>query len=189
LFLKKKDRGGINFSCNIENSDLDIETVRAICSVNKINSADIRIDGPTTEDELIDVLEGNRIYIPCLYVLNKIDQISIEELDILSEIPNVVPISAYDGWNIDQLLEKIWEKLDFIRIYTKPKGCIPDFNEPVILRKKERSIADLCDHIHKAILPQLKIALVWGSSVKHIPQKCGKEHTLEDEDVVQIVKR
>ena len=32
-------------------------------------------------------------------------------------------------------------------------------------------------------------ALVWGSSVKHNPQKVGKEHILQDEDVVQIVKR
>jgi hypothetical protein len=32
-------------------------------------------------------------------------------------------------------------------------------------------------------------ALVWGSSVKHNPQKVGKEHKLNDEDVVQIVKR
>lgn len=32
-------------------------------------------------------------------------------------------------------------------------------------------------------------ALVWGSSVKHQPQKCGKDHQLNDEDVVQIVKK
>ena len=32
-------------------------------------------------------------------------------------------------------------------------------------------------------------ALVWGSSVKHNPQNVGKDHTLFDEDVVQIVKR
>lgn len=32
-------------------------------------------------------------------------------------------------------------------------------------------------------------ALVWGSSVKHMPQKVGKDHELEDEDVVQIVKK
>ena len=31
-----------------------------------------------TADELIDVIEGNRIYVPCLYVLNKIDAITIE---------------------------------------------------------------------------------------------------------------
>jgi len=34
-----------------------------------------------------------------------------------------------------------------------------------------------------------KHALVWGLSVKHNPQKAGKEHCLQDEDVVQIVKK
>lgn len=32
-------------------------------------------------------------------------------------------------------------------------------------------------------------AYVWGASVKHNPQKVGKEHILLDEDVVQIVKK
>ena len=27
-----------------------------------------------TADDLIDVVEGNRSYIPCIYLLNKIDQ-------------------------------------------------------------------------------------------------------------------
>lgn len=29
-------------------------------------------------DQLIDVIEGNRVYIPCLYVLNKVDAITME---------------------------------------------------------------------------------------------------------------
>ena len=32
-------------------------------------------------------------------------------------------------------------------------------------------------------------ALVWGTSVKHQPQKVGRDHVLNDEDVVQIVKK
>lgn len=39
------------------------------------------------------------------------------------------------------------------------------------------------------ILPHLKYAWVWGSSVKHQPMKTGKDHRLNDEDVVQIVKK
>lgn len=35
------------------------------------------------------------------------------------------------------------------------------------------------------ILKQFKYALVWGTSVKHRPQKVGKEHVLQDEDIVQ----
>jgi len=30
---------------------------------------------------------------------------------------------------------------------------------------------------------------VWGSSVKHQPQRCGLNHELADEDIVQIVKK
>ena len=51
------------------------------------------------------------------------------------------------------------------------------------------TIQDFCDKIHRSILKDLKHALVWGTSVKHQPQRVGKEHVLHDEDVVQIVKR
>ena len=37
---------------------------------------DFRMDA--TAEDLIDVVEGDRVYIPCIYVLNKIDQISIQ---------------------------------------------------------------------------------------------------------------
>lgn len=57
-----------------------------------------------------------RVYIPCLYVLNKIDQISVEELDLLDRIPHYVPLSAHLEWNMDELLEKMWEYLDLIRL-------------------------------------------------------------------------
>ena len=30
----------------------------------------------------MDVIEGSRIYIPCIYVVNKIDQITLEELEV-----------------------------------------------------------------------------------------------------------
>jgi ribosome-interacting GTPase 1 len=49
------------------------------------------------------------IYIPCIYVLNKIDQISIEELDLIYKIPNAVPISSNHEWNFDELLEVMWQ--------------------------------------------------------------------------------
>jgi len=114
--------------------------------------------------------------------------LTIEELDILFKIPHVVPISAHNMWNIDELLERMWQKLEFIRIYTQPRGQLPDYNAPVILSTRIRSVEGFCDHIHKQIMKEFKYALVWGSSVKHNPQKVGADHMLEDEDVVQIVK-
>jgi len=39
------------------------------------------------------------------------------------------------------------------------------------------------------MLCNVRSALVWGSSVKHQPQRVGKDHVLNDEDVIQIVKK
>lgn len=116
----------------------------------KISSADIAIRCDATVDDLIDVLEAKgRSYIPVIYALNKIDSISIEELDLLYRIPNACPISAEHGWNVDELMELMWEKLQLRRIYTKPKGKSPDYNTPVVLRKNACTVEDFvsgCDH-------------------------------------------
>lgn len=142
-----------------------------------------------THAQLIDVIEGNRKYMPAVYVLNKIDQITIEELDIIARLPHCVPISAAHGWNLDELIDKVWDECKMIRIYTKPKGQIPDYTSPVILHSHHPSVEDFCNRIHRGLMANFKYAWVWGSSVKHQPQRVGKEHILNDEDVVQIVKK
>jgi len=143
----------------------------------------------------------------------------IQELDIICEIPHCVPISAHHKWNYDSLLEKLWEYLRLVRIYTKPKGQLPDYESPVVLQvllafskllwdtcmiyrynnnfwqaicifqNQRCSVEDFCNKVHRSIIKEMKYALVWGSSVKHQPQKVGKDHVLNDEDVVQIVKK
>jgi hypothetical protein len=109
----------------------------------RISSADIAIRCDATIDDLIDILEAkNRKYIPVIYALNKIDSITIEELDLLYRIPNACPISAEHGWNIDELLELMWEKLNLRRVYTKPKGKLPDYSSPVVLRANACTVED-----------------------------------------------
>lgn len=48
---------------------------------------------------------------------------------------------------------------------------------------------DFCNHIHRSLVKDVKYVLVWGTSARHIPQHCGLGHGLQDEDVVQIVKK
>ena len=55
-----------------------MDTVKAILGEYRISNADVILRHDATAEELIDVVEGNRVYVPCIYVLNKIDQISIE---------------------------------------------------------------------------------------------------------------
>uniref|UniRef100_A0A1A8H2G0 Developmentally regulated GTP binding protein 1 n=1 Tax=Nothobranchius korthausae TaxID=1143690 RepID=A0A1A8H2G0_9TELE len=115
--------------------------------------------------------------------------ISIEELDVIYKVPHCVPISAHHRWNFDDLLERMWDYLQLVRIYTKPKGQLPDYTSPVVLPDGRTSVEDFCLKIHKNLIKELKYALVWGSSVKHNPQKVGKDHVMEDEDVIQLVKK
>ncbi|KAI8894382.1 P-loop containing nucleoside triphosphate hydrolase protein [Globomyces pollinis-pini] len=189
ITFKKKEKGGIAVSSTEKLTNITTDVIKAICSEYKIHNADVSLRCDPTPDEFIDVLEGNRIYIPCLYVLNKIDQISIQELDIIYRIPHSVPISSHHEWNFDDLLEMMWKYLDLVRIYTKPRGRLPDYEQPVVMTSDKCAVEDFCNAIHKALLKDFKSALVWGSSVKHNPQKVGKDHVLNDEDVVQIIKK
>jgi len=83
----------------------------------------------------------------------------------------------------------VWKYLNLTRIYTKPKGKLPDWSDPVVLPSDKCTVEHFCNKLHKAMIKQFKYALVWGSSAKHRPQRVGKEHVLEDEDIVQIVKK
>ncbi len=86
-----------------------------------------------TIDDIIDKIEGNRKYVKCLYVYNKIDSVSLEEVDAIARNPDNVVISCHMKLNFDGLLEGIWEKLELVRIYCKKKGIAPDLSDPIVL--------------------------------------------------------
>lgn len=59
----------------VPQSELDTDTVKSILSEYKIHNADVTLKYDATSDDLIDVIEGNRIYVPCIYILNKIGKL------------------------------------------------------------------------------------------------------------------
>ncbi|CCH40547.1 hypothetical protein BN7_80 [Wickerhamomyces ciferrii] len=190
IIVKKKEKGGIAITNTVPLTHLDNDEIRAVMSEYKLNSADIAFRCDATVDDLIDTLEASqRKYIPAVYVLNKIDSFSIEELTLLNRVPNAVPVSSGQEWNLDELLEIMWDRLNLVRVYTKPKGQLPDFNEPIVLRSNRCTVEDFCNQIHKSLVSDFRTAVVYGSSVKHQPQYVGLSHVLEDEDVVTILKK
>ena len=190
IIIQKKERGGINISTTQPLTHLDNDEIRAVMLEYKIISANIAFRCDANVDDLIDAIEAKqRKYIPAIYVLNKIDSFSVEELDLLYKIPNAIPISSGNGWNLDALLEMMWDRLKLVRVYTKPKGKMPDFNEPVVLRNDRCTVEDFCNLIHKSLVDDFKSALVYGTSVKHESQVCGLSPVLGDEDVITILKK
>jgi len=99
ISLKRKEKGGISITSTVAMNNLDEQTIKAILVEYRLHNCDVNFRCDATEDEFIDIIEANRIYIPAVYVMNKIDQISIEELDLIYRIPHAVPISAHHMWN------------------------------------------------------------------------------------------
>ncbi|WVQ82654.1 hypothetical protein IAT38_004786 [Cryptococcus sp. DSM 104549] len=191
ITVKKRESGGIAITNTVPLTKIDPNEIRAVCSEYRMNSCAVSIHQPdATIEDFIDVVEGNRVYIPAIFVLNKIDAISIEELDLLYKIPNSVPISSKLWLNIDELLEVMWDKLNLVRVYTKPRGQQPDYSSPVVLQRGKCTVEDFCNAIHKEIVKQFRNAMVWGTSAKHSRgQKVGLDHVLEDEDIICIFKK
>jgi len=40
--------------------------------------------------------------------------------------------------------------------YTKPKGQLPDYNAPVVLKLDRRSVEDFCNKLHRNIIKEFK---------------------------------
>lgn len=163
----------------------------------RITSADLLAREDITVDQLVDVIVGNRVYKPCCYFYNKIDTITIDEVDQLARMPHTLVGSVKKGYNIgapdedDPLKAMIWKYLGLTRVYTKRKGQHPDLQFPVVLSeiRKGTTVKSLCQNVSTHMLRDFNFALVWGKSAKHSPQRCGINHELRDEDVVQVVTK
>ena len=70
--FRRKEKGGVNLQSLVPQSELDLDIVKSILAEYRIHNADVTLRYDATADDLIDVIEGNRAYIPCIYLLNKI---------------------------------------------------------------------------------------------------------------------
>jgi len=198
--FNKRTTGGIKFSSTVPLTKLGPDPEKLAMQVlreYRISNADILAREDISVDELVDVVVGNREYKPCLYFYNKIDTITIEEVDKLARMPHSIVGSVAKNFNVgeplddDLLKAKMWEYLGLTRIYTRRKGQPPDLTEPVVLSqiRKGTTVKSLCSNVSTEMLRDFNFALVWGKSAKHAPQRCGIDHQLEDQDVVQIVTK
>ncbi|KAJ2233609.1 Ribosome-interacting GTPase 2 [Coemansia sp. RSA 485] len=188
IYLKVKTGGGISYTATCKQSVLTEKFVYNLLHQYRIFNAEILVREDVTIDDFIDVVVGNRIYLPCLYVYNKIDAITIEEVDRIAREDHTIVVSVEQDLNMEMLKQKVWEYLSFLRVYTKRHSEYPDFSEGLILRQGA-TVEDACRAIHKSLLDNFKYALVWGRSAKHNPQRVGITHELSDDDVVEIVRK
>ena len=96
----------------------------------------------------------------------------------------LLPVSATTGRNLERLKQVVFERLEIIRVFSKPPGKEPDLNAPFVL-KKGSTVEEFAGKVHQDFLEQLKAARVWGSGV-YDGQMVGRDHVLHDGDVVEL---
>jgi uncharacterized protein len=185
--IEKKARGGINIGKTMKLTHLDDDTIKGILSEFRLNNCNIVLRSDITDDQLIDVIEGGKKYIPGIIVLNKIDMVSVEELERVKAMVNPdICISARGKINIEELKEVIFRKLEFIRIYCKEQGKKADMDVPMIMKSTD-TLRDLCIKLHKDFVRRFRYARIWGKSVKFEGMIVKRlDLKLHDNDVIEI---
>jgi ribosome-interacting GTPase 1 len=96
----------------------------------------------------------------------------------------ILPISAKERMNFDELQKETYQILDIIRVYTKIPGKEPDLTEPVIL-KKGSTVGDVALSIHKDFVAKLRYAKIWGSG-KFDGQMVKRDYLVNEGDVIEL---
>src|SRR5881396_1213111 len=189
VVITKSNRGGLAVTTSVKLTKLSQATVKGIAEAYGLSNGSILIREDINDDQLIDVLTGNRRYVPALVALNKVDLVNEQYLSVVKKQvgADFVPISAEKGLNMDLLTERIWETLDFIRIYLKRPDGDADFESPLILPAGS-TLRDVCKKIHPRFVEGAKYAFVTGSSVKFEGQRVSLDHIPADKDVVTIMR-
>jgi len=185
--IVKTTKGGLSMNSTVKLSKVSYDTLAAILKEFKIMNAGVVIRDDVDIDQFIDCIEGNRKYVPGIICVNKIDLVGDKQRKQLHEIlPNPIFVSAEKKEGLQELKEKIYNSLNFIRVYLKEINKKPDLDEPMILTKPA-TLKTVCEHIHRDFVRKFKFARVWGKSAKFPGQQFRNlEKQLEDGDVVEI---
>ncbi len=166
------------------------QTVRSIVEEFGYKNAEVVFREPIKDSGLlIDVLSKNRRYLPAITVINKSEDLSERDrINMSKDLNNPLFISAHKGEGIENLRERIWDKLDFVRIYLKKDEKQNPEADPLII-KKGIGIRKMVEKINSDWIDLVSGALVWGKKVKFPGQKVSLNYHPVDGDIIYLIKR
>ena len=159
VLIDKKAGGGIIIHSNVK-QDISKETIKEVAMEFGAKNAEITIKEKTSLDRLIDAFSQSRVYLPALFIVNKIDESPNSDFD-----KDILGISAETGEGVRELKEAIWKKLGLIRVYLVRPDENPSLNHPIIAKKGE-TIGNVAVKIGSDFAEGKKLAKIWGPSAR-----------------------
>jgi small GTP-binding protein len=161
VIVEKKTEGGLEIFSNIKQV-IDKETIKEIAREYGIINGNITIKEKLSFNRLFDAFSSNRVYVPTIFVINKVDMEPNYQNLIDGEY---VGISADRGKGIGELINEMWKALKFVTVYlVKPDENLEDGN-PIIMRHGE-TLRDVALKIGPDFAERVNLVKIWGSAAK-----------------------
>lgn len=182
ILIEEKVSGGLDVFSNIK-QDIDKETIKDIAREYGIKNGTITIQENITMERLFDAFSKNRVYVPTLWVVNKVD----EEPNYKDQIDGeYIAISADKGTGLTDLKNEIWKALKFVTVYlVKPDEDI-EKGSPIIMKEGE-SLKDIAEKIGPDFAERVKIAKIWGTGAKFPGQEVSFDTKILDGMQVRFI--
>ncbi len=161
--IEKKIHGGLAIHSNIR-QDFSFQTVKEIASELGFKNGEITLNEKLSMDRLIDSFSTNRVYVPLIKVLNKVDLLSTKELNSLDR-DNLTLISAGKNISLTDFKEKIFQTLKFLIVYLIEPGQEIDFQNPIVMRQGQ-TLKDVAKGIGNDFYAVKKAVKIWGAGAK-----------------------
>jgi hypothetical protein len=161
VIIEKKSEGGLEIFSNIKQV-IDKETIKEIAREYGIKNGNITLKEKLSYDRLFDAFSPNRVYVPTIFVINKVDMEPNYENLIDGEY---VAISASKNEGIDNLINELWKALKFVTVYlVKPDENI-EKGSPIIMKSGE-TLKDVSIKIGPDFAERVKLVKIWGAGAK-----------------------
>lgn len=132
---------------------------------------------------------GNPLARKTFVIATKADLAPAGTLETLKELTErsfeYIEVSAETGQGLDELIKRIFEMLDVIRVYAKKPHQAPDMTDPFTL-KRGSNVHDLAYLIHRELADKLKTAKAWNCPNAYDGQNVPREHILNDKEIIEL---
>ncbi len=182
VIVEKKTAGGVDVFTNLK-QEIDKEVVKEIAREYGIKNANITLNEVVTMERLFDAFSENRVYIPAVFVLNKID----EEPNYQELIDGqYVSISADKGQGLDTLKEEIWKALKFVTVYLISPDEEPNFNSSLVMKEGD-SLKDVAEKIGTDFAASKKLVKIWGPGAKFPGQEVSFDTKVQEKMQIRFI--
>jgi small GTP-binding protein len=139
---------------------------------------------------LLDVREevmGAGIDPPALLAVTKVDEAPTGALAAVQAAAPDLPaiaVSILDDGSLEALKEAMWRLTGLIRVRLRHEGATDEEPVPV---EPGATAADVATRVHRALGERFQGARVWGPSARFPGQRVGRDHSVADGDVLELI--